>query len=532
VIGPDEYHEPVDDNAYTNVMARWNLRRAAGLGPDAGLSDEERERWLVLAEALVDGYEPESGVYEQFAGFSELEPLVIADLAPRRPVAAELLLGRERVEGAQVVKQADVLMLHHLVPEEVEPGSLTANLRFYEPRTAHGSSLSPGIHAALFARAGMLDEALAGLRLASRIDLDDLTETTAGGLHLAAMGSVWQALAFGFAGLRPTGARSPRPLSRQQGSRSDRAASSRGIGRPRRRASPGARTGHRFGSTLRPPPGAPQRALGGAVMRLLAAVDNSAVARHVLEAANVIAPLLGASVDAIHIREDGARTARAAASAAGLELREAPDHIFERLTEAAREEDVVGLVIGTRSGRLARRLLGHVALDLLVAVSKPLVLVPPHTAMAFQLRRVLVPLDGTTITAAALTETVALARDAEVEVDVLHVREEDSLPLFSEQPQHETESWAREFIARYCPAVDLGRLHLRVGRPGEHVVGVAEETGADLIALGWAQDLSPGRASVVREALERSRIPVLLVPVVELHSRDRSQKYRSRAILG
>ena len=267
-------------------------------------------------------------------------------------------------------------------------------------------------------------------------------------------------------------------------------------------------------------------------MRLLAAVDNSAVARHVLEAANVIAPLLGASVDAIHIREDGARTARAAASAASLELREVPDHIFERLTEAAREEDVVGLVIGTRSGRLARRLLGHVALDLLVAVSKPLVLVPPHTAMAFQLRRVLVPLDGTTITAAALTETVVLARDAEVEVDVLHVREEDSLPLFSEQPQHETESWAREFIARYCPAVDLGRLHLRVGRPGEHVVGVAEETGADLIALGWAQDLSPGRASVVREALERSRIPVLLVPVVELHSRDRSQKYRSRAILG
>jgi trehalose/maltose hydrolase-like predicted phosphorylase len=205
VIGPDEYHEPVDDNAYTNVMARWNLRRAAQLGPDAGVCEEEREHWLDLAESLVDGYDAENGLYEQFAGFWELEPLVIADLAPRRPVAAELLLGRERVEGAQVVKQADVLMLHHLVPEEVEPGSLVPNLRFYEPRTAHGSSLSPGIHAALFARAGMLDDALAGLRLASRIDLDDLTRTTAGGLHLAAMGSVWQALALGFAGLRPAG---------------------------------------------------------------------------------------------------------------------------------------------------------------------------------------------------------------------------------------------------------------------------------------------------------------------------------------
>jgi trehalose/maltose hydrolase-like predicted phosphorylase len=205
VIGPDEYHEPVDDNAYTNVMARWNLRRAAQLGRDAGVSDEERQRWFRLADSLVDGYDPARGLYEQFAGFWQLEPLVIAELAPRRPIDAELLLGRERVEGAQVVKQADVLMLHHLVPEEVEPGSLVPNLRFYEPRTAHGSSLSPGIHSALFARAGMLDEALASLRLASRIDLDDLTDTTAGGLHLAAMGGVWQALALGFAGLRPAG---------------------------------------------------------------------------------------------------------------------------------------------------------------------------------------------------------------------------------------------------------------------------------------------------------------------------------------
>ena len=94
-------------------------------------------------------------------------------------------------------------MLHHLVPDEVATGSLTPNLEFYEPRTAHGSSLSPAIHAALFARAGLLTEAVAALRLAARIDLEDLTGTTAGGLHLATMGGVWQALAFGFAGVRP-----------------------------------------------------------------------------------------------------------------------------------------------------------------------------------------------------------------------------------------------------------------------------------------------------------------------------------------
>lgn len=208
VIGPDEYHEGVDDNAFTNVMARWNLRRAAeavaGV-PTAAIEDPERVRWLELADALVDGYDPVTGIYEQFAGYSKLEPLVIEEIVRRRPVAAELLLGQERLRAAQVVKQADVLMLHHLVPDEVVPGSLEPNLLFYEPRTAHGSSLSPGIHAGLFARVGMLTEALDWLRLTSRIDLDDLTQTTAGGLHLATMGSLWQALAFGFVGVRPAG---------------------------------------------------------------------------------------------------------------------------------------------------------------------------------------------------------------------------------------------------------------------------------------------------------------------------------------
>jgi trehalose/maltose hydrolase-like predicted phosphorylase len=199
VIGPDEYHEPVDDNAFTNVMARWNLRRGAELNED----ETERSRWLELADALVDGYDPMSGIYEQFAGFSRLEPLIIADVAPRRPIAADLLLGKERTARAQVLKQADVLMLHHLLPEEVAPGSLEPNLDFYEPRTAHGSSLSPAVHAALHARAGRFRDALAALRVAARIDLDDLTGTTASGVHLATMGGLWQALAFGFAGIRP-----------------------------------------------------------------------------------------------------------------------------------------------------------------------------------------------------------------------------------------------------------------------------------------------------------------------------------------
>ena len=122
-------------------------------------------------------------------------------------------------------------MLHYLVPDEVAAGSLEPNLDFYEPRTAHGSTLSPGVHAALLARAGRLEQALEMLRLTARIDLDDIGHMTAGGLHLAAMGSVWRALAFGFAGLRPVGdALAIDPCSRPAGMRSSYACGSAAAG--------------------------------------------------------------------------------------------------------------------------------------------------------------------------------------------------------------------------------------------------------------------------------------------------------------
>jgi trehalose/maltose hydrolase-like predicted phosphorylase len=93
-------------------------------------------------------------------------------------------------------------MLHYLLPEEVATGSLVYNLDYYEPRTAHGSTLPPGVHAALLGRSGRLEQAVERLGLTARVDLDDVGGVTAGGPHLAAMGSVWHTLAFGFAGLR------------------------------------------------------------------------------------------------------------------------------------------------------------------------------------------------------------------------------------------------------------------------------------------------------------------------------------------
>ena len=156
---------------FTNVMARWNLRRAAADGSYRRC----RRRTNSVAGSTwprpsCDGYDPDTGVYEQFAGFNRLEPLIIEEVAPRRPIAADLSAGcRSQWPERRFMKQADVLLLHHLVPDEVVPGSLEPNLRFYEPRTAHGSSPFPGnSRLAVRARARDFERALESLQLASR----------------------------------------------------------------------------------------------------------------------------------------------------------------------------------------------------------------------------------------------------------------------------------------------------------------------------------------------------------------------------
>ncbi|MEC3918703.1 glycosyl hydrolase family 65 protein [Nocardia sp. CDC160] len=218
VIGPDEYHETVDDNAFTNVMARWNLRRAARLHPENADEAKEFAAWRDLADRIVDQLGPD-GRYEQFTGYFGLEPLLAAEVA-HAPVAADVLLGQRRVAGSQLIKQPDVLMLHHLLPDDVAPGTLLPNLDFYGPRTTHGSSLSPAVMAALLARAGRPDEAFEALRPALRLDLDDRSGSTASGLHLATLGGVWQAMLSGFAGARVhAGVLSLRPVLPRRWSR-------------------------------------------------------------------------------------------------------------------------------------------------------------------------------------------------------------------------------------------------------------------------------------------------------------------------
>ena len=214
VIGPDEYHEDVDDNVFTNVMARWNISRglevmdvlrerwpnhAAALREKLALGDEELADWRDAIVRIVTGLDPATGIYEQFAGFNALQPLELAAYADRK-VPIDVIIGRELTQRSQVVKQADVVALIALLPEEFPDTMAETNFRYYEPRCPHGSSLSTGMHALVAARLGDAPMALRYLRATAATDLD-LDPNSAGGVHIAGLGALWQAVVIGFGGL-------------------------------------------------------------------------------------------------------------------------------------------------------------------------------------------------------------------------------------------------------------------------------------------------------------------------------------------
>ncbi len=176
------------------------------------------------------------------------------------------------------------------------------------------------------------------------------------------------------------------------------------------------------------------------------------------------------------------------------------------------------VVVGARREREGARPAGHVAFALLERVRAPLLVVPPAAEPPGILRRMLVPLDGTMPTARRARAAIDLAAAAGLEVIIIHVCDLDRVPLFDDQPQHETRAFAHEFLARYAPGAPVS-LELRVGPPAEEVLAAAAALGVDLVAIAWAQILEPGRARVVRQLLARSEVPLLLLPI------DRSETH-------
>ena len=221
VIGPDEYHEHIDDNAFTNVMARWSIRRAldvaallrahwperwTALAGRIRVDDAELASWRDAAETMATGLHPDTGLFEQFAGYFDLEKIDLASYAGRS-VPMDVVLGRARTQASQVIKQADVVALLGLLPEEFPGGNAVENFHYYAPRCSHGSSLSLAMHGLVAARLGDCEAALDYFRRTAEIDLGGTHVAIDGGVHIAALGGIWMIAVFGFAGvtLRPDG---------------------------------------------------------------------------------------------------------------------------------------------------------------------------------------------------------------------------------------------------------------------------------------------------------------------------------------
>jgi len=220
VIGPDEYHEHVDNNFFTNYLAKWHLQlaldimawlrqrapaKAFELTERLGLTPDMFDRWRHIIDKLYIGRTPDGKVFEQFEGYFERRDVNLATLEPRDR-SVQSLLGIKGTNETQVLKQPDVLMLLYLLPDEFDDATVRANWDYYTPRTdlTHGSSLAPGIQAILACRLGDPELAYHFYMQTALVDLKDLRLNTEHGIHGATAGSVWQAAVFGFGGLRLT----------------------------------------------------------------------------------------------------------------------------------------------------------------------------------------------------------------------------------------------------------------------------------------------------------------------------------------
>jgi trehalose/maltose hydrolase-like predicted phosphorylase len=181
------------------LRARWP-ERWNGLSSSLGLDEAELQEWLAVADTIATGFDANTELYEQFAGFFGLEQIDLTNYAGRS-VPMDVVLGRERTSGSQIVKQADVVALLALLPEEFPAGAGAANFRYYEPRCGHGSSLSRAMHGLVAARLGETEKALQYFQDTAAIDLADTHVAIGGGVHIAALGGVWQMAVLGFAGL-------------------------------------------------------------------------------------------------------------------------------------------------------------------------------------------------------------------------------------------------------------------------------------------------------------------------------------------
>ena len=216
VVGPDEFHEHVDNSAYTNYLVRWHLQQAAhvyadlavthpgelaGLSERIGLGPDEVEEWLTRAEQIRLPAQNDDGVIEQFDGYFGLESLPVAhddNDMPKYPPGYH----HYNLAGTKLLKQADAVMLTYVLPDEFPDDVKRANYNYYEPLTLHKSSLSTAIHSIMGIEVGDPRRAVQYFRRAAFVDLADNQGNTEEGIHIASAGGTWQMMVCGFGGFR------------------------------------------------------------------------------------------------------------------------------------------------------------------------------------------------------------------------------------------------------------------------------------------------------------------------------------------
>lgn len=197
VIGPDEYHERVDNNAFTNRLAAFCLEQARAL-------DDEEEK---ASDSFVRQPKVVNGVVEQFQGYFQLEDATLHEVKSRLKHPREYWGTPSGVAyPTQIIKQADVIAMMQLFAEEFSDEQVRKNWEYYEPRTEHGSSLSACMYALTACRVGKVKEAYPLFLKSAGADV--LCDGKAwagnvyiGGTHPAAAAGAWQIAVFGFAGL-------------------------------------------------------------------------------------------------------------------------------------------------------------------------------------------------------------------------------------------------------------------------------------------------------------------------------------------
>lgn len=208
VTGPDEYSAITDDNVYTNLMARRNLRCAADAAtrhadPAAsmGITDDEIAAWAAAAEAMSIPYDEALGVHPQALGFTDHQRWDFGstetDQYPLFQSFPYFDLYRK-----QVTKQADLVLAMDRCPEAFEPDQVKRNFAYYEGLTVRDSSLSASTQAVVAASIGHLDLALDYLAESALVDLGNLHGNTTDGLHVGSSAGAWAAVACGFGGMR------------------------------------------------------------------------------------------------------------------------------------------------------------------------------------------------------------------------------------------------------------------------------------------------------------------------------------------